>query len=114
VDVHLDGAAHNVLDRVIRARYRHGSKLPPSLIEPGEIYEYRFLLGNAGTVFRKGHQIRVEISSSSFPHYERNLNTGNSNEGTAETQVAHQTVLHDGKHPSHLLLPIVPSVSAPK
>jgi len=114
VDVHLDGATHNVLDRVIRARYRHGSKLPPSLIEPGKIYEYRFLLGNAGTVFRKGHQIRVEISSSSFPHYERNLNTGNSNEGTAETQVAHQTVLHDGKHPSHLLLPIVPSVSAPK
>jgi putative CocE/NonD family hydrolase len=114
VDVHLDGASHNVLDRIVRARFRHGSKLPPALIEPGEIYEYRFLLGNAGTVFRKGHQIRVEISSSSFPHYERNLNTGNSNEGTAETQVAHQTVLHDGKHPSHLLLPIVPSVSAPK
>ena len=113
VDVHPDGLTHNVLDRIVRARYRRGSKLPPSLIEPGEVYEYEIPVGNAGTIFKKGHQIRVEISSSSFPHYARNLNTGKSNEGTADTEVAHQTVLHDRRHPSHLLLPIVPDVSVP-
>jgi uncharacterized protein len=113
VDVHLDGKSHNVLDRIVRARYRHGSKLPPQLIEPGQVYEYRIPLGNAGTVFKKGHSIRLEISSSSFPHYDRNLNTGKVNEWTSETEVAHQTVLHDRSHPSHLVLPIVPNVSAP-
>ena len=114
VDVHLDGVSHNVLDRIVRARLRQDSKLPPTLIEPGETYEFRIPLGNAGTILKKGHRIRLEISSSSFPHYDRNLNTGKVNEWTAETQVAHQTVLHDGKHPSHVLLPIVPNVSVPK
>jgi putative CocE/NonD family hydrolase len=114
VDVHLDGVTHNVLDRIVRARYRQGSKLPPSLITPGETYEYRIPLGNAGTIFKTGHRIRLEISSSSFPHYDRNLNTGDVNEWSAGTQVAHQTVLHDRKHPSNLLLPIVWNVAIPK
>ena len=113
VDVHLDGASHNVLDRVVRARFRRGSKLPPSLIEPNEEYEYRLLLGNAGTMFRKGHRIRLEISSSNFPHYDRNLNTGAVNEWTAEMKVAHQTILHDRHHSSRLVLPIAPGVSIP-
>ena len=113
VDVHLDGASHNVLDRIVRARFRHGSKLPPSLIEPGREYEYRIFLGNAGTIFKKGHRIRLEISSSSFPHYDRNLNTGKVNEWSSEMKVAHQTVLHDKHHPSRLVLPIAP-VSIPK
>ena len=108
VDVHLDGVTHNVLDRIVRARFRRGSKLPPSPIQPGETYEYRLLLGNAGTIFRRGHRIRMEISSSSFPHYDRNLNTGKVNEWTAEMKVAHQTVLHDRHHPSRVVLPIAP------
>ncbi len=112
VDVHLDGASHNVLDRVVRARFRHGSKFPPSLIEPGEEYEYRIFLGNAGTIFRRGHRIRIEVSSSNFPHFDRNLNTGKVNEWSSEMQVAHQTVLHDNRHPSRLVLPIAP-VSIP-
>jgi uncharacterized protein len=113
VDVHLDGISHNVLDRVVRARLRHGSKLPPDLIDPGEEYEYRIFVGNAGTIFRKGHRIRLEISSSNFPHYDRNLNTGKINEWSSEMKVAHQTVLHDGRHPSRLILPIAPGVSIP-
>ena len=113
VDVHLDGASHNVLDRIVRARFRRGSKLPPSPIEPHEEYEYRILLGNAGTIFRKGHRIRLEISSSSFPHYDRNLNTGEVNEWSAEMKVAHQTILHDRHHASRLVLPIAPGVSIP-
>ncbi|HSN90419.1 MAG TPA: CocE/NonD family hydrolase [Anaeromyxobacteraceae bacterium] len=113
VDVHLDGMAHNVLDRIVRARFRWGSKLPPSLIEPGKPYEYRIDLGNAGTIFRKGHRIRLEISSSNFPHYARNLNTGHSNETTAAMAPAMQTILHDPVHASRLVLPVVPGVQAP-
>ena len=114
VDVHVDGKSHNVLDRIVRARFRNGSKLPPSPIEPGKAYEYSIFLGNAGTIFKKGHSIRLEISSSSFPHYDRNLNTGKVNEWTSDTEVAHQTILHDMWHPSRLVLPIAPSVTVPK
>jgi len=113
VDVHLDGSAYNVLDRIVRARYRQGSKLPPSLIQPGRAYEYNIDLGVTGTMFRKGHRIRLEISSSNFPHYARNLNTGGSNEQDAQTEVAQQTVLHDQEHASYLVLPVVPGVKAP-
>jgi len=109
VDVHLDGATHNVLDRVVRARFREGSKAPPSLVQPGKAYEYTIPLGNAGTVFRKGHRIRLQVSSSNFPHYARNLNTGLVNEWSAEIAVARQTVLHDSAHPSRLRLPVAPN-----
>jgi hypothetical protein len=112
VDVHLDGASHNVLDRVVRARYRDGSKSRPSLIEPGRAYEYTIPLGNVGSVFRKGHRIRMEISSSNFPHYGRNLNTGLVNEWTADIEIARQSVLHDSDHPSRLLLPVTPRSGA--
>jgi len=113
VDVHLDGASHNVLDRIVRARLREGSKRRPELIVPGKDYEYDIPLGNAGTIFRKGHRIRLEISSSSFPHYARNLNTGKPNEWTAEIAVARQTILHDEGHPSRLVLSVAPDVHAP-
>ena len=113
VDVHLDGIAHNVLDRIVRARFRNGSKLPPSLIEPGKPYEYTIDLGNTATIFRKGHRVRLEISSSNFPHYARNLNTGLSNETTSAMQVAEQMILHDGAHRSRLILPVAPGVRAP-
>jgi uncharacterized protein len=113
VDVHLDRFAHQVLDRIVRARYRHGSKLPPSLINPGQAYEYTIDLGNARTVFRRGHRIRLEISSSNFPHYSRNLNTGRSDEEDDRVEVARQTILHDEEHPSRLILPVVPGVNVP-
>ncbi len=108
VDVHPDGYAQNILDRLVRARYRHGSKLPPSFIKPGKVYEYTIELGNTSTVFKPGHRIRLEISSSNFPHYVRNQNTTD-DVGTNTTLVtADQTILHDGKHASRVELPVAP------
>ncbi len=113
VDVHVDGATHNVLDRIVRASLRKGAKRPPELIEPGEEYEYTIPLGNAGTIFRKGHRVRLEISSSSFPHYARNLNTGKNSNWTSDMAVASQTILHSARHPSRLVLIVAPGVRAP-
>jgi putative CocE/NonD family hydrolase len=112
-DVHLDGFAHNVLDRIVRARYRNGSKAAPTLITPGRVYEYTIELGNTATVFRAGHRIRLEISSSNFPHYDRNPNTGHPIGQDAVLRTATQTVLHDAAHPSYLELPIVPGIAVP-
>ena len=74
--MHPDGFAQNVLNRVVRARFRHGSKSPPSLIEPGRAYEYEVELGYAANVFRARHRVRLDLSSSEFPHLARNHNTG--------------------------------------
>jgi putative CocE/NonD family hydrolase len=113
VDVQPDGFAANILDRIQPARFREGSRLPPSLITPGKVYEYTIELGNAGLVFRKGHKIRVEISSSNFPHYARNLNTGLDNSTTSLMAVAHQTVFHERHEASRVVLPVVPGIAPP-
>lgn len=108
VDVHPDGYAQNILDRLVRARYRSGSKLSPSLIEPGKAYEYNIELGNTATVFKAGHKIRLEVSSSNFPHYVRNQNTAEDVGTSTRMQTANQTILHDDGHRSQLALPVVP------
>jgi putative CocE/NonD family hydrolase len=113
VDVHHDGYAQNVLDRIVRARFRWGSKLPPSPVRPGKAYEYTIDLGNTATVFQAGHRIRVEISSSNFPHYARNQNTAAPVGSDAIVEIAQQSILHDSKHPSVLELPVVPRIRAP-
>ena len=113
VDVHLDGIAHNVLDRIVRARYRNGSKSAASLITPGEAYEYTIPLGDTATVFRRGHRIRLEVSSSNFPHFDRNLNTGHPLGQDAAMVTATQTIFHDAAHPSYLELPVAPDVRIP-
>jgi putative CocE/NonD family hydrolase len=108
VDVHPDGYAQNVLDRLVRARYRRGSKLPPSFVEPGKAYEYDIELGYTSLVFKPGHKIRLEISSSNFPHFVRNQNTAEDVGASAEMRPANQTILHDDQHRSYLALPVVP------
>jgi len=108
VDVHPDGYAQNILDRLVRARYRHGSKLQPSFIEPGNAYQYNIELGNTSTVFKAGHRVRLEISSSNFPHYVRNQNTTDDVGTTTGMRNALQTILHDEDHPSYVTLPVVP------
>jgi hypothetical protein len=110
VDVHPDGFARNVLDRIIRARFRKGSKLPPSLIEPRTPYEYTIDLGYAATVFKRGHRVRLDISSSNFPHLARNHNTGDDTPNDARFVVATQTLLHNEKHPSYVEMAVVPNV----
>jgi len=111
--VHLDDIAHNVLDRIVRARFRNGSKMPPSLITPGRKYEYTIELGDTAVVFRKGHRIRLEISSSNFPHFDRNPNTGRPVGEDAQLVTATQTIFHDAENPSHIELPIAPGVRPP-
>ena len=75
VDVHLDGYAHNVSEGIVRARYRNCDYLE-SWLTAGAAHDYTIDLGYTATVFRAGHRIRLEISSSNFPHFDRNPNTG--------------------------------------
>jgi len=107
VDVHHDGFAQNVLDRVVRARYRLGSKKPPALIEPGKVYSYQLNLGPTAIVFGKGHRIRLEISSSNFPHIDRNNNTGGIIADDTEMRTAEQTIFHSSEYDAYLDLPVV-------
>ena len=107
VDVHPDGRAFNLCDGIVRARFREATT-DPSLIFPGQIYKYEIEVGVTSNVFLQGHGISVEISSSNFPRFDRNLNTGGDIITGTEIQVAHQTVYHDTDHPSHIVLPIIP------
>jgi putative CocE/NonD family hydrolase len=109
VDVHPDGYAHNVVDNIVRAKFRKGSKLAPEPITPGQAAEYQLDIGYTATMFKAGHKIRLEISSSNFPHYARNLNNGDP-EGSSQPVVASQTIYHSTQMPSTLTLPVVPSV----
>jgi putative CocE/NonD family hydrolase len=107
-DVWLDGRSFNIREGIVRARYR-SSLVSPSLITPDEIYEYRVELGPTANVFKAGHRIRVDVSSSSFPQWDRNLNTGGplGEEGAARALVANQVVLHESRYASRIKLPIV-------
>jgi len=107
VDVHPQGYAQHIQEGIIRARYRESSE-NPSLIEPGKVYEYTIDLWATSNLFKTGHKIRVEISSSNFPRFDRNPNTGHKFGVDAETVPATQTIYHNRKHPSHILLPIIP------
>ncbi|HZT99621.1 MAG TPA: CocE/NonD family hydrolase [Ktedonobacteraceae bacterium] len=109
VDVHPDGYAQNLTDGIIRARYRNFARgEQPSLIEPGKVYEYEIDLWATSNVFKKGHCIRLDITSSNFPRWDRNPNTGHEFGADAEMAIANQTILHDAEHPSYVVLPIVP------
>jgi putative CocE/NonD family hydrolase len=112
VDVHPDGYAHNVLERIMHTRYRHGSKSPPAPITPGKAYEYQLYLGDTATVFKKGHRIRLEISSSNFPQFARNLNSGGELAAEGTPRTARQTLLHDASHTTHLELSVIPDIQA--
>ena len=110
VDVDPDGYAVNLCDGIIRGRYRESTS-HQRLLEPGTIYEFTIDLWPTSNVFKKGHRIRVDVSSSNFPRFDRNPNTGNKFGQDAEMKVAHQQVFHDREHPSHIILPLIPSDS---
>ena len=112
VDVHVDGYAQNVSEGIIRARYRDSRK-QQSWITPGAVHDYTIDLGYTATVFQAGHRIRLEISSSNFPHFDRNPNTAETFGRGGSMQSATQRVLHDQAHPSHLVLTVVPGVGSP-
>jgi putative CocE/NonD family hydrolase len=107
VDVHPDGKAYNICDGILRARYRQGRE-KPTLLEPGKVDRYEIDLWATSNLFRAGHCIRVEVSSSNFPRFDRNPNSGKPFGTDTELLTAEQAVYHDAEHPSHLLLPVIP------
>jgi putative CocE/NonD family hydrolase len=107
VDVAPDGKAINLTEGILRARFRESTKGEPKPITPGEVYEYKIDLWSTSNVFMKGHRIRLEVSSSNFPRFDRNLNTGKDDATDGEMVKATNTVLHDAAHPSALILPVV-------
>ena len=107
VDVHPDGFVQNLQDGIVRARYRGGKHAPASLLEPGKIYEYDIDLWATSNVFLPGHRIRLEITSSNFPRFDRNLNTGEDPATGTRMQTARQTIYHSARYPSYVQLPII-------
>ena len=107
VDVRPDGYAHNLADGIVRARYRE-SRERPTLLTPAEVYRFTIDLWATSHVFLPGHRVRVEISSSNFPRFDRNLNTGAEQATGRQWQTALQTVFHDSRYPSHIVLPVIP------
>ena len=107
VDVCENGCARNLTDGIIRARYRD-SMSNPTLLEPGKAYCYDIDLWATSNVFKASHRIRLEISSSNFPRFDRNTNTGNIIAADTELRPALQTVFHEGQQASYVSLAIVP------
>ncbi len=110
VDVHPDGTAHNVADGVVRARFRDSLE-HPTPVEPGAVVEYELDLWSTAHWFAPGHRLRLDVTSSDFPRYDRNPGTGNPFGVDVELRVAEQTIFHDEQRPSRLLLPVVPEGS---
>jgi putative CocE/NonD family hydrolase len=105
VDVHPDGTAYNVDDTIFRARFREGYD-KEVFMEEGGIYELNPTAMSTSYEFQQGHRIRVEIASSKFPQYMRNLNTGGNNYDETEGVIAHNTVHHSAEYPSQIVLPV--------
>jgi len=106
VDVGPDGFAQNLTEGILRTRYRDSREMP-ALINPGEVYKLNLDLWATSNVFRKGHVLRLEISSSNFPRFDRNLNTGEDAKFAQRYVSATNGIYHDTQHPSSLVLPVV-------
>ena len=106
-DLGPDGQAIHVCEGIRGARFRDSLETP-ALIEPGKVYEYNISLWETSYVFKAGHRIRLEISSSNFPRFARNQNIGEPLGTSDKIVVAKQTVYHNAQHPSHLVLPVIP------
>lgn len=107
IDVAPDGFAMNLCEGIIRARYRKGlDKI--ELLKPNEVYEYEIDLVGTANVFLSGHRLRVDITSSHFPQFDRNPNTGAPFGTSAQVRIAKQTIFHAAGRASHIVLPVVP------
>ncbi len=106
IDVYPDGRAYNLDETIQRVRYREGYD-KEVFMENGKVYKLDLTPLATSNFFKKGHQIRIEISSSNFPRFERNLNTGGNNFDEKDAVKAHNKIHHSSKYPSHLKLPIV-------
>lgn len=112
VDVHPNGYAEILLEGVIRGRYWKSFK-EQNLLTPDKVYEFYVDLWSTSNVFLKGHRIRIEVSSSNFPKYDRNPNTGHKFGEDAEILIARQKVYHEPGRASYVNLPIIPRGSKP-
>jgi putative CocE/NonD family hydrolase len=109
-DVWPDGRSMSVCDGILRARHRE-SLTQATLLRPDEVYEFRVDLWSTAQVFKAGHRLRVHVTSSDFPRYDRNLNTGGPFGTESHSAVATNTVFHDAVRSSHLSLPILPQAT---
>jgi hypothetical protein len=110
LDVYPDGKAYNLQSptrEVLRVRYRN-DETRPELLTPGKVERIRLRLMMTSNLFKAGHRIRIHVTSSFFPHLDRNPNTGRDFGVDAETQDAEQTLYHDREHPSRIILPVIP------
>jgi hypothetical protein len=107
MEVEEKGKLFPLVEGKMRARF-HKSTTQPEMLEPGKVYEYSIDLWQTGITIPAGRRLRVEIASASFPMFSRNLNTGGHNETETKFERADQVIYHDDKHPSHLLLPMIP------
>ncbi|MEP6714001.1 MAG: CocE/NonD family hydrolase [Terriglobia bacterium] len=108
VDVFPDGEARNLTDGILRVRYRDSLE-HAKLMTPGQVYRLNIDVGVTSNVFRAKHRIRLEISSSNFPRYDRNPNTGGAVADERQLRKATQTVYHDRDRHSYLLVPVIPA-----
>jgi hypothetical protein len=107
VDVSPDGFAQNLTEGILRMRYRN-SQEKPELANPGETYHITLDLWATSNVFFAGHKLRLEVSSSNFPRFDRNMNTGEEQARATRMNKATNVVYHDKAHPSALIVPVVP------
>jgi putative CocE/NonD family hydrolase len=110
VDVHPNGYAQILLEGVIRGRYWKSFR-EENLLAPNEVYEFYVDLRSTSNLFRKGHRIQLEVSSSNFPKYDRNPNTGNKFGEDTQLLIANQKVYHNAARSSRLILPVIPASS---
>jgi putative CocE/NonD family hydrolase len=106
IDVHPDGRAFNIDETIQRVRYREGYD-KEVFMEKGKVYKVNMTPMSTSNYFKKGHQIRIEISSSNFPRFARNLNTGGNNYDETKSVIANNKIHYSKKHPSSITLPIV-------
>jgi putative CocE/NonD family hydrolase len=106
IDVHPGGEAYNLDETIQRARWREGYE-KEVWMEKDKVYKVDMSPMSTSNMFKKGHRIRIEISSSNFPRFDRNLNTGGNNFDEKVGVVAHNLIFHSAQYPSQLRLPIV-------
>ncbi|HLX00196.1 MAG TPA: CocE/NonD family hydrolase [Candidatus Acidoferrales bacterium] len=107
IDVAPDGPAYNLDETIQRVRYRDGYDKPEVWMEPGKVYKVELQPMNTSNYFPAGHQIRIEVSSSNFPRFDRNMNTGGKNYDEVQGVVAHNAVHHSNQYPSTITLTVV-------
>jgi len=107
IEVLPDGAAYNIDENIQRVRYREGYDKPPVWMEKDKVYRVAFQPMETSNYFAPGHQLRIEVNSSNFPRFDRNLNTGGNNYNESQGIVAHNAVHHSTQYPSSSTLSVV-------